>query len=137
MQRASAFLCPGEPRHDDEGKAAGDRTLRGWVILIATPSITATAAIKANASNFAWLIPWPAIHIFPSEELWRAGAPLAARTGGEAAPLNLRQRIMIVPARRWLAPPLSQLEVEFAARDLELLHQIGRPGEENLPARVG
>jgi hypothetical protein len=43
------------------------------VILIATPSITATAAIKANASNFAWLIPWPAIHIFPSEEVWRAG----------------------------------------------------------------
>ncbi len=25
-------------------------------------------------------------------------------------------------------------EVEFAARDLELLHQIGSPGEENLPA---
>jgi hypothetical protein len=25
-------------------------------------------------------------------------------------------------------------EVEFAARDLELLHQIGRAGEENLPS---
>ncbi len=25
-------------------------------------------------------------------------------------------------------------EVEFATRDLELLHQIGRPGEENLAA---